>query len=103
MNKPVWRSLINALLAFAHIVCIGLFFSYVPKQIFGEKPGVLGFAIFLLLFVLSAAVMGILILGKPVLLYLDNKKKESLAMLFYTIGWLAVILFVTIFIVFLLK
>ena len=93
--------MIYALLAFVYIFCIGLFFNYVPKNILGDTPGVLGFVIFLLLFVLSAAVMGILILGKPVLLYLDNKKKESVALLLYTIGWLVVILFITILFVFL--
>jgi len=43
---------------------------------------------FLLLFVLSAAVVGALVLGKPALLYLDGEKKEALRTFFYTLGFL---------------
>ena len=42
----------------------------------------------LLLFVFSAAVTASLVLGKPILLYLDNFKKEAIKLLFYTLGFL---------------
>ncbi len=35
--------------------------------------------------------MGILILGKPILMYLENQKKDALTMLFYTVGWLVIV------------
>jgi hypothetical protein len=39
----------------------------------------------LMLFVFSAAFTGILILGRPVMWYLDGKKKEAIYLLFYTL------------------
>ena len=63
---------------------------------FKKVPEFFAPIIMLSLLVVSAAVMAILVFGRPVLLYLDNKKKEALAMLFYTIGWLAVILLLTV-------
>jgi len=39
----------------------------------------------LLLFVCSAAITGFLVLGKPIMLYIDGKKKEAIRLLSYTI------------------
>ncbi|NIM46902.1 MAG: hypothetical protein GTN40_01955 [Candidatus Aenigmarchaeota archaeon] len=46
---------------------------------------------FLLLFTLSAAVVGGLVLGKPIYLFLSGQKKESLKTALYTVGWLFII------------
>jgi len=43
---------------------------------------------FLTLFVLSAAVSGALVLGKPILLYMEGKKKEALQLFGFTLFWL---------------
>jgi hypothetical protein len=72
------------------------------NKIFGNNPGVLGIVTFLMLFVFSAAVSGALILGKPILLYLDGKKKDALELFGFTLGWLFIfmvvlLLFITIF------
>jgi len=58
-----------------------------PKA-FGSMNNLVGPAAFLLLFILSAAVTGSLILGKPILMYLDGKKAEALKLFLYTLGWL---------------
>lgn len=42
----------------------------------------------LLLFVLSASVVSGLILGKPILLYLDGEKKEGIRMFIQSVFWL---------------
>lgn len=96
--KPALRSFIHAFLAFAYIFCIGLFFNH-AEQIFPREPDIMIPVVMLLLFVLSAAIMGILIFGKPVMMYLDNQKKDAIMLLFYTVGWLALFLFITIFFV----
>ncbi len=94
MNKKLLgHSFGHALLAFAYIFSIALFLNLVPEQMFKKAPEFFAPIIMLLLFVVSAAVMAILVFGRPVMLYLDNKKKEALTMLFYTVGWLATILF----------
>ena len=44
------------------------------------------------IFILSALITGSLVLGKPILLYLDGQKKEGITLLFYTMIGLAIIL-----------
>lgn len=45
----------------------------------------------LLLFVLSAAITGSLVVGRPVLWYLDGKKKEAVSLFMATLGFLFLI------------
>ena len=59
--------------------------------IFGEKDNALMPVAFLLLFVVSAAVMGMLVLGRPILWYLDGKKREAVELVGVTIASLAAI------------
>lgn len=60
------------------------------ERIVNYMPDVLGMMLFLLLFVLSAGVTGSLILGKPVMLYLDQKRKEALYVLGAHLLWLLI-------------
>jgi len=55
------------------------------EELFGKANSIFGVAAFLMLFVLSAAIVGSLVLGKPIIYYLDGKKKESIVLLIYTI------------------
>jgi hypothetical protein len=84
---PVWHSLGHAVLVYAYIACIALFLSN-AQTMFGDQKTFLIPIAMLMLLVLSVAIMGILIFGNPVLLYLDGKKKEGLMFLGYIIGWL---------------
>ena len=58
------------------------------EKIFGEMKNFAGPIAFLLLFVFSALVTGLLVLGRPVYLFLDGFKKEAVKMLIYTVGWM---------------
>ena len=60
--------------------------------IFGEEDSFLTPLFTLLLFVVSASITGLLVLGKPVLLYLNGQKKEALTLLFATLVWLVMFL-----------
>lgn len=61
-------------------------------QLFGQvSETILGPISFLLLFVLSAAVVGLLVFAKPVMMYLDGMKKEAIVLLVYTLAWLALL------------
>ncbi len=62
--------------------------------LFGPAPMLLGPFIFLLLFVLSAAIVGSLVFGRPTLMYLEGNKKEAIATFLYTLLWLAAVLIV---------
>jgi hypothetical protein len=42
-----------------------------------------------MLFVVSATIVGSLVVGRPILLFLDGKKNEALRFFGYTLGWLA--------------
>ena len=62
------------------------------EKLFGNLDNnKLGPFVFLLLFSLSAAIVGVLIFGESIYLFLDQKKKESVMAAFYSIGWLALI------------
>jgi len=60
------------------------------EKFFGKADNFLMPVAMLLLFVLSTAITGALVLGKPILLYLDNKKEDALKLFGWTLGWLAV-------------
>lgn len=91
LKKSISRSFFLALGEGAYIFLIALLFQNGDK-IFGNKPGILGFITLLLLLVVSVAVSGALILGKPVLLYMEGKKREAVELFLFTLGWLFVFL-----------
>jgi len=76
------------------VILYVLLIAYVMTNLeksFGPRPGLLGPFLFLLMFVLSAAIVGSLIFGKPTLMYLGGKKKEAIITFIYTLVWLATI------------
>lgn len=98
MNKDILKyAAFHALLATAYVALVATFMNNAEK-ILPNVPGVFGGMIFLLLFVVSAAVMGILVLGRPILWYLENRKEDAIKLLFYTVGALASIALVIFFV-----
>lgn len=96
-NKILLWSLADAFGVLVYIVLVALFMNSAEK-VFPRMNEILGPIVILLLFVLSAAVTGSLVLGRPVLAYLDGSKKEATIMFLYTLGWLLLflILFLTV-------
>lgn len=86
-SELVSISLKNAVLTIIYVFLVAIL-MWKANDIFGKMDNFLGPFSFLLLFTLSAAIVGSLIIGKPVFLYLDGKKKESVMLLLYTIVWL---------------
>ncbi len=62
------------------------------EKIFGNDKTIWGPIAILLLFVISAGVTGGLVLGQPVMLYADGKKREAIKQFALTLGWLLLIL-----------
>jgi hypothetical protein len=62
------------------------------QRIFGKTTDFLAPLFILLLFVISASITGLLVLGKPIHLYLNGLKKEAFILLFATLVWLAIFL-----------
>lgn len=58
---------------------------------FGKMESALAGAAFLMLFVLSAAIVGSLVFGRPVYLYMDDQKSGAVKLLLFTIFLLLVI------------
>ncbi|MGC9610716.1 MAG: hypothetical protein ABSE68_00625 [Minisyncoccia bacterium] len=88
-SKLVLRSFLNSLGATAYIALVAIFLSN-AQNIFGaeEKKIFLIPLAMLLLFVLSASVVGALILGKPILLYLDGEKRAGVKLFLHSVAWL---------------
>lgn len=97
MNKLIQRSLLNAVGTIAYVGIVATIMQ-AGEKIFGEANKITGPIAFLTLFVLSAAVTGGLVLGKPLLMYMDNQKTDAVKLFIYTLCWLmlaVIILFIT--------
>ncbi|MFA6437390.1 MAG: hypothetical protein WC242_04460 [Candidatus Paceibacterota bacterium] len=88
--KNIYKdSFLSSLGALAYIAFVALLMQN-GETIFGKFDNILGPITFLLLFVVSALIVGALILGKPFMLYLDNKKQEALSLFLGTACWLII-------------
>ncbi len=93
-HKIILHSLGHAVGAFLYITAVAWVMSN-GEKIFSGEPKNLWVPVFmLLLFVLSAAITGALVLGKPIMLYLSGTKSEAIRFLTYTIAWLFIILII---------
>jgi hypothetical protein len=86
------NSVLNALVAVIYIGLVALFVTK-GKDFFGafeaNHPALIAMSMLLLL-VISVAVMGITIFGRPVMWYLDGNKKEAVLLALNTIGFLII-------------
>lgn len=88
-KDTVKQSLTYASLAILYVAAVATFMQN-AERIFGPGPdSPLAPVAFLLLLVVSAATMGALIFGKPVMLYIDGRKREAVATVICTIASLA--------------
>ena len=84
------HSLGHALLVFLYTAGVAWLLFH-GEQLFGRVHNFWAPVGLLLLFVLSANIVGTLVLGRPVLLYFNDKKTEALRFFGYTIAWIFVI------------
>ena len=87
MNKVYKQSFFSSLGAGVYIVLVGLFINNAQSW-FGSQNSLAGIMAFLILFSLSALVVGGLLVGQPLMLYLDGEKKDAVLMLAVEAGWL---------------
>lgn len=95
------RGLISAAGVFVYVFIIA-WLGFNNQIIFGKQASFLIPLFVLLLFVISASITGLLVLGKPIHLYLSGLKKEAFTLLFTTLAWLIFFL-ITVVIVLLLR
>ncbi len=101
MDKQLLKSAVrNAVGVVAYILVVAWFINTAPK-VFGtdDKLGPLGFAMLLMIFVVSALTTGGLVLWQPAKLLVDGKKKEAGVLLGLTGGALFLAVIITIVII----
>ncbi|MBI2039411.1 MAG: hypothetical protein HYT22_04040 [Candidatus Niyogibacteria bacterium] len=84
---------IDAALTALYIILVALFMSNTAKLFEGAEDIVIIPIAMLSLLVFSVALVGSLIFGRPILWYLDGKKREAIALLAYTLGFFLLIPF----------
>lgn len=103
MNKKLLQvTFRNTALAAIYIFLVSQIMQNGSKLFGNDNNAFAPFAI-LLLFSLSAAVVGSLVLGQSVFLFFDGKKKDSITAAFYSIFWLAIYTIIVLLTLFLLK
>jgi len=98
-SKLLLYSLFHSLGVLFYVLAISWFLSN-GEKIFnktGKADSFLAPAVMLILLVISATITGTLVLGRPLLLYLENQKVEAIKMLSYTIAWLVIIAMIILF------
>ncbi|HPF30998.1 MAG TPA: hypothetical protein PLO25_01640 [Candidatus Saccharibacteria bacterium] len=86
IEKKTFR---NVTLAVVYIFLISQIMTNGDKW-FGNDNQFLAPFVILMLFSLSAAIVGGLVFGESVFLFFDNKKNESIKSAICSIGWLAI-------------
>lgn len=84
---PKVRSFIHAVTVLLYVVGVAILISN-GEKIFGGQDTIYIPIFMILLLVVSATVVGGLVLGRPILMYWDGNKKEALKFLVMTVGWL---------------
>src|SRR3989344_4629977 len=79
-SKLLKTAIAHSVLVLAYIIIIVSVMNNAEK-LFGPKENMWAPVAFLMLFVLSAAVMGSLIFVKPVIMYMEGAKKEAIWLL----------------------
>jgi hypothetical protein len=79
----------NSLATAIYVVIVAVIMNN-AQRIFGTMKSIVGPVAFLLLFVTSAAITGFLVLGQPIMLYVDNQRRDAVRLFIYTIAWLLV-------------
>ncbi len=96
MKNQKFAAFVNAFGVAGYTIVVA-FIMQNAEAIFGKMDNLLGPVSFLLLFVLSAAIVGALILGRPVIMYLEGQKKDAIKMFFRTVLWLIVLTLIALF------
>ncbi|MBI4117845.1 MAG: hypothetical protein HY453_02085 [Parcubacteria group bacterium] len=94
-KKILQQSFIHALLTLLYIFIVVNIFENGQEVFPNFSDRFKGFFM-LTLFVLSAAVTGSLVMGKPILMYLEGQKSESIKMFSATVGWLALVMLIAV-------
>jgi hypothetical protein len=86
----VKTSFVHASLVTLYIALVATFMQNAERWFAGRMEETILMPIsFLMLLVLSAAITGSLVLGKPAMMYFNGQKSEAVTLFLYILGWLA--------------
>lgn len=85
-KKIVGHAILNACLTAVYIALAASFLFYAPAYFSGSPNTGFASVLTLSVFIFSAVVMALLVVGRPILWYLDNRKSEALLLLGYTLA-----------------
>lgn len=91
LNNYIFKSLVHALGVLVYVTGVAFFMSH-GADIFGHEDTFVIPVFMLLLFLVSASVTGLLVLGRPIYMYLEGQKKSALTFLGATLGWMVLFL-----------
>jgi hypothetical protein len=77
----------NSMATAVYVVIVAMIMNN-AERIFGTMKNIIGPVAFLLLFVTSAAITGFLVLGQPIMMYVDNQRRDAIKLFIYTVAWL---------------
>ncbi len=86
-SKLPWYGLAHAAGTAVYIFLVVSIMNNASRIFGNDKPPLTGLAV-LMLFVVSAAIVGALVLGKPIVWFLNGNKSEAIKLFSYTVGWL---------------
>ncbi len=97
-NNIIKNAVFSAFATALYVAAISSFLFYAPKIfVTGKADTVLAPIVMLCLLIFSAALTGLLVFGRPILWYLDGKKKEALSLLAHTLVIFLIITIVELF------
>lgn len=88
MKSYIHKSFVQAFLTGLYIAIVA-WVMFHAQFLFGKVTNFLAPLLILLLLVISATVTSLLVLGKPIQMYLEGAKKEAVQLLVATVVWLA--------------
>ena len=86
MKNVVKYGLIDSIGTALYVIAVASFFYAGSQGLFGNAKSILIPITMLMLFVFSAAFTGTLVFGRPIIWFLEGKKKEAFSLVLYTLG-----------------
>jgi len=102
MAKYLKLSFVHSFLAAVYIVAVAQFMAHAEIW-FGKEDNAVTPVVVLLLFTLSVLVVGGLVIGKPIFLYIDGKKKDAVWMLIDSGLWLFLFFIIALVVLYIVK
>jgi hypothetical protein len=87
-NEYIIISFLSATGVFLYVSTVAWLMSHGEKFLGNRPDNFLMPVTMLLLFIVSASVTSLMVLGKPIHLYFNGLKKEAIYLLLATLGWL---------------